>query len=895
MAIPVKLPVFEGPLDLLMHLIEKNKIDIYDIPIVEITDQYLEYIHQMDREDLDVTSEFLVMAATLLDIKSRMLLPREKNEETGEEEGDPREELVRRLVEYKMYKYLSEELAVYREQAGVRYFRQQKLPKEVLHYQPPINYDELFKGTDLQSLQKVFGEVLRRKKSRRDPIRSGFGKIKREEVSIDTKMLYIRAYLQAHPHTDFRALLESRESREEVIVTFLILLELMKTQKIHIVQDTIGGRILVEATSDPAAEENAGEEVFTEIADEEAPTETAAIESVDDDAPAETAVEEVDDEVLAETAVTEDAEGDAPTEPVAEEPTDSEEPNSNMEEDPVIEENEDYFDTPDIDADEAPVEDEEEEETPLIPITASPDWEAALEDTLLSEWQESATFENMSEDAIFEAAYDQIREALEVPAENAAEEPTEDTGEEPAEDPWEGSSEDTEEEFADNTEETPAPEILSLQEAPDAEEVSQPDTSETEEAPSTDTPETEEVPSADTPEVEEAPSTDTPETEEVPSADAAEAEEVSSGDTPEKEEVPSADATEPEEASQADAAGTESDAEETSSQDVAGVEEISEPEEPAAQDKISGPEEPAVQDELSAQEEPFVREELSPQEEVSAQEGPVLTEETTFDKTLFTGAVQPRDGDPDLSGEKSAAAPEARGEVPEDTKTEDTKAETIEEDPRPAVIMPLTAFRRMEIVSAPVPAPLAETHERGIAGTEQTLPLPAMPLAEHPAEMKEEVPADLPKVKAEMETPADLPEANAEAEAPAELSEANAEMEAPAVLSEPNAEMETPADLPEAKAETEGPADLPEANVETEVSADDLSDANAETEIPANLPEEAASPVSEHFSSHLWYGVPRYSSGPRRTYSRSYVSCSLQPDPVWMRLRMERLWARRRR
>ena len=247
MAIPVKLPVFEGPLDLLLHLIEKNKIDIYDIPIAGITDQYLEYVRQMDHEDLDVTSEFLVMAATLLDIKSRMLLPREKDDETGEEEGDPREELVRRLLEYKMYKYLSEELAVYREQAGVRYFRAQKLPREVLDYRPPINYDELLKDTDLQSLQKIFGEVLRRKKSRRDPIRGGFGKIRREEISLDNKTLYIRAYLQAHPRTDFRALLESRESREEVIVTFLILLELMKTQKVHIVQDSIGGKILVEA------------------------------------------------------------------------------------------------------------------------------------------------------------------------------------------------------------------------------------------------------------------------------------------------------------------------------------------------------------------------------------------------------------------------------------------------------------------------------------------------------------------------------------------------------------------------------------------------------------------------------------------------------------------------
>ena len=108
MAIPVKLPVFEGPLDLLLHLIDKNKIDIYDIPIAEVTDQYLEYIRQMNREDMNVTSEFMVMAATLIDIKCRMLLPREVNEE-GQEE-DPREELVTQLLEYKKYKYISGEL-----------------------------------------------------------------------------------------------------------------------------------------------------------------------------------------------------------------------------------------------------------------------------------------------------------------------------------------------------------------------------------------------------------------------------------------------------------------------------------------------------------------------------------------------------------------------------------------------------------------------------------------------------------------------------------------------------------------------------------------------------------------------------------------------------------------
>ena len=100
MAIPIKLEVFEGPLDLLLHLIDKNKVNIYDIPIVLITQQYMEYVNGMEKKDLNVVSEFLVMAATLLDIKSRMLLPKEVNED-GEEQ-DPRAELVEKLLEYKM-------------------------------------------------------------------------------------------------------------------------------------------------------------------------------------------------------------------------------------------------------------------------------------------------------------------------------------------------------------------------------------------------------------------------------------------------------------------------------------------------------------------------------------------------------------------------------------------------------------------------------------------------------------------------------------------------------------------------------------------------------------------------------------------------------------------------
>jgi len=258
MPIPLKLQVFEGPMDLLMHLIEKNKIDIYDIPIVTITDQYLEYVRQMEHSDMNVTSEFLVMAATLLDIKSRMLLPREEDEE-GEEE-DPRDELVRRLLEYKMYKFMSEELREKSRHAGLSYFREQDLPEEVRSYVPPLNYEELIGDRTAQSLRNVFADVMKRRKSRVDPIRSGFGKINREVISVADKTLYIRAYLQSHPHADFREMLELQDSKEEIIVTFLVILELMKHQKIRITQEEAFGKILIDLVDpeeEPVSEEPA--------------------------------------------------------------------------------------------------------------------------------------------------------------------------------------------------------------------------------------------------------------------------------------------------------------------------------------------------------------------------------------------------------------------------------------------------------------------------------------------------------------------------------------------------------------------------------------------------------------------------------------------------------------
>ena len=243
MAIPVKLEVFEGPLDLLLHLIDKNKVDIYDIPIVEITEQYLDYIRQMEKQDMNVMSEFLVMAATLLDIKCRMLLPREVNEE-GEEE-DPRAELVQKLLEYKMYKYMSLELKDRQVDAARNMYRDQKLPKEVVNYRQPVNYDELFRDMTLNKLHEIFKSMIRRQEDKIDPIRSQYGNIEKDEVDMDAKAMYVEAYAREHKVFSFRKLLEKQSSKMEIVVTFLVILEMMKTGKIYITQEKIFDDIMI--------------------------------------------------------------------------------------------------------------------------------------------------------------------------------------------------------------------------------------------------------------------------------------------------------------------------------------------------------------------------------------------------------------------------------------------------------------------------------------------------------------------------------------------------------------------------------------------------------------------------------------------------------------------------
>ncbi len=237
MAISVKLEVFEGPLDLLLHLIDKNKIDIYDIPIVEITEQYMEYIKAMETEDMNVMSEFLVMAATLIDIKCRMLLPPEETEE-GEVE-DPRTELVEKLLEYKKYKLMGMELKDRELDAGKSMFKKTTLPDEVKEYEAPIDYETLLSDVTLTRLNDIFKEMLRRSTDKIDPVRSNFGKIAKDTVNLEVKQDHIIQYIKSHNKFRFRQLLEKQNSKMEIIVTFLVVLELMKIGSIEIQQDEL--------------------------------------------------------------------------------------------------------------------------------------------------------------------------------------------------------------------------------------------------------------------------------------------------------------------------------------------------------------------------------------------------------------------------------------------------------------------------------------------------------------------------------------------------------------------------------------------------------------------------------------------------------------------------------
>ena len=216
-----------------------------NVNLSDITEQYIEFLNAMEEMNLEIASEFLVMAATLLDIKSRMLLPKEVDEDGNEE--DPRAELVQQLREYKMYKCMADELKDRQLDAGKVWYKKKDIPDEVLAYEEPVNLEELVGDIRLSDLNRIFQSIMKRQEEKIDKVRSKFGKIEKEEVSLEEKMDYLTDYAASHKHFSFRGMLTASSSKVEVIVTFLAILELMKTGKLTIVQEHIFDDIRIES------------------------------------------------------------------------------------------------------------------------------------------------------------------------------------------------------------------------------------------------------------------------------------------------------------------------------------------------------------------------------------------------------------------------------------------------------------------------------------------------------------------------------------------------------------------------------------------------------------------------------------------------------------------------
>lgn len=228
-ALKIKIDNFEGPFDLLFHLIEKSQMSIYDIPINVITDQYMEYLFAMQEMDMEIASEFLVMAATLLHIKSKMLLP-DRKEKQQEEEIDPREELVLKLVEYKKYKEFAKVLKEREEEWEKVYY---KLP-EIIDFKWKDEVLEL----SPEELKNVYIKLLDKNRKRMNNTEGKMAQIiQHEKVSLKSKMKEILKSFINRVVITFNEIFSLRtKSRAEVVTGFLAILELSKLKKVKIEQ-----------------------------------------------------------------------------------------------------------------------------------------------------------------------------------------------------------------------------------------------------------------------------------------------------------------------------------------------------------------------------------------------------------------------------------------------------------------------------------------------------------------------------------------------------------------------------------------------------------------------------------------------------------------------------------
>lgn len=228
-AYKIKLEIFEGPLDLLLYLIRKEELNIYDIPITRITEQYLEYLNLMEMLDLGIAGEFLVMAATLMHIKSKLLLPPDPNE-IATEELDPRAELVRRLLEYKAFKEAAEGLRGF-ESTRSTYFTR-------IDAEPELDgQDSPFVEVSLFELINAFAKILKNNERNDDH------EVMKDEFTVAEKVHEIFHRLIKQPVVYFSEFFKSAKNKLEVITTFLAILELIRLKEIKIMQSERFGEI----------------------------------------------------------------------------------------------------------------------------------------------------------------------------------------------------------------------------------------------------------------------------------------------------------------------------------------------------------------------------------------------------------------------------------------------------------------------------------------------------------------------------------------------------------------------------------------------------------------------------------------------------------------------------
>lgn len=239
MAYQIKINNFEGPFDLLFHLIKKAEVDIYDIPIADITNQYIEYISEMKNMDLDNASEFIVMAATLIQIKSKMLLPKETNpfDEIAADEMDPRAELIEKLLEYKRYKEVSETLKDMEQKTMGVFFKSAEIIDD-------IEENNLFIDITLDDIIKAFQDIITRCKDNKN-IDDNETQILREEFTVTDKIKDIKNMIIKKQRIIFSELFINAKDKFDIILTFLALLELIRLREVNAHQDTTYGDIII--------------------------------------------------------------------------------------------------------------------------------------------------------------------------------------------------------------------------------------------------------------------------------------------------------------------------------------------------------------------------------------------------------------------------------------------------------------------------------------------------------------------------------------------------------------------------------------------------------------------------------------------------------------------------